>query len=224
MTSAEEDVQYLSSISYKKVRDAAWRTLLETGIGELPVDVFQVCAKENIHIQCYRKAQKVLKIFADGEQRERSDGLSFCMDGVDYILYDDTTSLQRQRYTIAHEIGHCVLGHFELYASGQSYDPVLIDKEAELFAIHLLAPACILWETGAISASDIAERCNISDTAAEKRARRMLALSQRDKKMQKEKGRSCFLASALERQVLSQFQPYLNLQQRKNETQSSGSG
>ena len=63
MTNDEEDSQYLSSASYNRVRDAAWRTLLETGIDALPVDIFQVCARENIHIQCYRKAQEVLKLF-----------------------------------------------------------------------------------------------------------------------------------------------------------------
>ncbi len=227
MTNDEEDRQYLSSSSYNRVRDAAWRTLLETGIDALPVDVFQVCARENIHIQCYRKAQEVLRLFSDEAQLDRSDGLSFCLDGEDYILYDDTTSRQRQRYTIAHEIGHCILGHFELYASGRPYDPALTDKEAELFAIHLLAPSCVLWGTGIFSAPEIAALCNISHAAAEKKARRMQALSEREKKMQKEKGRSCFLASALEQQVYLQFQAYLklrNLRQEQAETQSSDSG
>lgn len=42
---------------------------------------------------------------------QKTEGLTFFVGETPVILYDDTPSPQRIRFTIAHELGHLVLGH-----------------------------------------------------------------------------------------------------------------
>lgn len=69
-----------------------------------------------------------------------------------------------------------------------------------MFAIRLLAPACILYEIGAVTAEQIMQVCNISYSAASIRAERMQELEQRNK----------WYLDPLERQVKEQFQDFIN--------------
>nr|DAM47978.1 MAG TPA: IrrE N-terminal-like domain [Caudoviricetes sp.] len=105
-----------------------------------------------------------------------------------YIIVDDKLSIAVQRYSIAHEIGHILLGDGEY--------------EAERFAIDILAPACVLWGLNLHTAEDIARVCNISITSAQRRAERMRILYDRN----------MFLSHPLERQVFEQFRDFINNQ------------
>ncbi len=69
-----------------------------------------------------------------------------------------------------------------------------------MFAIRLLAPACVLHEIGALTAEEIMQVCNISYSAASIRAERMQELMRRNK----------WYADPLERQVKKQFQVFIN--------------
>lgn len=102
----------------------------------------------------------------------------------------DTDPLPIQRYTIAHEIGHILLGE---------NSP---EDAAERFAIGILAPACVLHALRVERAEDIAKLCNISITAASHRAERMKILNKRDK----------FLTHPLEEQVFEQFEQFIQFQ------------
>ena len=105
-----------------------------------------------------------------------------------YIIVDDKLSIAVQRYSIAHEIGHILLGDGEY--------------EAERFAIDVLAPACVLWGLNLHTAEDIAHVCNISIPSARIRAERMAVLYDRN----------MFLSHPLERQVFSQFKDFIDSQ------------
>lgn len=105
------------------------------------------------------------------------------IDSIPHIIVDDAEPMPVQRYSIAHEIGHILLGIG------------LSEHEAERFAIDILAPACVLWKLDIHAAEEISNLCSISITAARNRAKRMEVLYARNK----------FLTSPLERQVYSQF-------------------
>ena len=105
------------------------------------------------------------------------------INGQWYIIVDDFNHITVQRYSIAHEIGHILLGKD------------ISEYEAERFAINILAPACVLWGLNLHTAKDISELCNISMKSAQIRAKRMEILYSRNK----------FLTSPLERQVFEQF-------------------
>lgn len=119
------------------------------------------------------------------------------------IVYDDTETLGRTRFTIAHELGHILLGH-ELEAGFTHYRKISEGKpsketQADEFAARVLAPACVLWALDVYDTNEIAELCNISLKAAEFRSQRMYTL----------KERNAFLMHPLEREVYNVFLPWI---------------
>lgn len=84
----------------------------------------------------------------------------------------------RVRWTLAHELGHIVLGHLKDFEQtainrggilAEEYD--VLEKEADFFAAELLEPMAILKEVGAWRAEEITQLCWDSKTAAENRAK-----------------------------------------------------
>lgn len=129
-------------------------------------------------------------------------GLSFYHNGIFRIIIDDKQIVTRRRFTLAHELGHIVLGHLLVDTlQGRTFDTSKpeTERQADVFASRLLAPACVLWGINANTAEQIASICNISHEAAKIRAERMEILRKRGK----------FLTSPLERQVYKQFENYI---------------
>lgn len=116
------------------------------------------------------------------------------------LVVRDTDPMCIQRYTIAHEIGHILLGKN------------ISEYEAERFAIGIFAPVCVIWALYIHEPEGIANLCNISITSARIRAERMELLYKREQEFLKTRGHSCFLQSSLERQVYQQFKPFINEQ------------
>ncbi|MCD8148869.1 MAG: ImmA/IrrE family metallo-endopeptidase [Clostridiales bacterium] len=92
------------------------------------------------------------------------------------IVYDDRIefeSYQRVRWTLAHEIGHIILGHlvsFEATAlcSGSLTEKEykVLEREADTFAVNLLAPMTIIKRLPAIKTkADFMSLCNLSGEA-----------------------------------------------------------
>ena len=122
------------------------------------------------------------------------------------IVYEDTDPPARIRFTIAHELGHILLGH-EISAGFGHYRRIYGNKpanetQADEFAVRLLAPACVLWALNATTPEEIAEVCEISRTAAQYRAKRMAVLMQRN----------AFLMHPLEKQLYTTFLPWIEQQ------------
>ena len=84
------------------------------------------------------------------------------------LVYQDDTSFERLRWTLAHEIGHIVLGHMEKISTKSGE---LMEAEANYFAKELLMPLPVLARIGARSAADIGRVCGVSYEAAQIRAR-----------------------------------------------------
>ena len=197
----------MSYQGYKQARDAAWRTLISCKISSLPVDVRKVGSHLGYQQYSYRSADKTIRYFHLEEQRRISDGFTVCLQSRAYIFYDDTCSIGRQRFTVAHEIGHLVLGH--LQAGGYTTHNINIsdqmERQANQFAARLLAPACVLHAMGVTSAEEISQLCHISMQAAQARAARLAVLDQRGK----------YLSHPLERLVADQFRDFLAAQHRQ---------
>lgn len=67
------------------------------------------------------------------------------ISGQSIIIYDDTLSLEERRFTVAHEIGHVYMKHWEEHARFMAYIEELkrkhglhVERQADLFAKHLL--------------------------------------------------------------------------------------
>lgn len=175
---------------YRRARELTWEIILREGITELPVRTSTLCRQLGIHL-------------AYGTPHEGSDGYSIACQENMYIVIRDDLRIERARFTVAHELGHVLLGHVGRYGlvnrePSPTDNP--IEKEANVFASRLLAPACVLWGCGASTAEEISTLCGISLQSAQIRAERMAAL--------RERGR--FLASPLERKVYEQFLPFID--------------
>lgn len=180
--------------NYKKVRNAAWQVLIDHNVRELPVPIVRIANESGITLI---KNSEVLEL------RDNEVGISL-LDGDNwYIIYDDTTTKGRIRFTIAHELGHIFLGHpithSAYHARTFESNKPEIETEADSFASRLLTPACVLWGLHVHTAEDIVNLCNVSYTAAKIRAERMQILYERN----------MFLRNPLEQQVFSQFEEYI---------------
>ena len=178
---------------YKNIRDASWQALLDFGCDRLPIDLSDICGQLGVVLLDNTTAQ---------ELRPTESGVAVRQDGVWYIVFDDTDTRGKQRFTVAHELGHILLGH--ALKSGYYTRKINIVKPedetaADMFAARLLAPACVLWGIGATTAEQIAAVCDISITAARIRAERLDLLCKRDK----------FLTSPIEREVYQKFEEYI---------------
>lgn len=164
---------------YKNARDASWNCLIECQINRLPVNVSQICRRYNLSI--IKNSSLTTNKLKPNERAK-----NMLISGKYYVIVDDSETIQAQRYSILHEIGHILIRNASEY-------------EAERFAIGVLAPSCVLLGLNVHTAKDIAKLCNISPTSAQIRAKRMEVLYQRNK----------FLLSPLEKQVFAQFQEFV---------------
>lgn len=174
---------------YKVSRDLTWKVLINENIRELPVRVGQLCNQMGIQVRYYTP-------------EDDNDGFSTIINGKAWIFVSDQVSLERQRFTAAHELGHILLGHvghYGLVNREPSRGDNPIEQAANVFASRLLAPACVLWALNARTPEEIARLCNISRRSAEFRAERMKVLFLRNR----------FLHSPLEQKVYAQFQDFI---------------
>lgn len=169
----------------------------------MPIKVMKVAAFCNV---------KVIKDSIANYLKPQESGCTL-VDGCGnwQIIYRDSENRGRTRFTIAHELGHILLGH-ELTDSRGLYRTASDRREpaetqADEFAARLLAPACILWGLEAYEAEEIARICDISKEAAQYRSERMKVLRDRGK----------FLTSPLERQVYEAFKPWIEQQKNRPE-------
>lgn len=197
--------------NYQQARDAAWQLLVDCNVSVLPVSVSAICRQLGYPLYSYRKAAKAIAKAGLSEQCQTSDGFTFVTGGKPYIFYSDVCNRGRQRFTVAHELGHIVLGHV---GDGQytivNREPSPKDDPAEVqanqFAARILAPACVLHAMGIAKAEEISRVCGISMQAAEFRAARLAVLE----------GRDMYLSHPLERRVFAQFKDYLSAQRRQD--------
>ena len=193
--------------NYSDARDAAWKILLECKVDKLPVKMSSICLKKSIRMISYRRAASFLPDTLK-ECFEVTDGFTV----NDAIFYDDENcTIKRQRFTIAHEIGHIILGHCRAKEYPESENNnIAEEKAANIFASRLLAPSCVLWGCNVRTADNVMELCDISRTAAEYRIDRMKQLYAREKEFRQRDNTSCFLMHPLERQVYKQFEEFIN--------------
>lgn len=78
----------------------------------------------------------------------------------DNIYYNDNMLPSRIKFSIAHELGHIILGHGE-------YQNAVTESEANYFASHFLAPKMAIHYAGCKNQSDVAKVFNLSQEAAQ---------------------------------------------------------
>lgn len=183
---------------YKDARDASWRCLIRTSAAELPIKVLKIAGACGVRV-----AKDSVVQYLEPEV----SGCTILDESGWQIIYRDSENRGRTRFTIAHELGHILLGH-ELVPDKSGHFRTASDRrepaetQADEFAARLLAPACVLWGLECYEPEDIMRVCDISKEAAQYRSERMKVLRDRGK----------FLTSPLERQVFEAFKPWIEQQ------------
>lgn len=189
---------------YQNARDAAWRILIDCNINRLPINLNTVCRRLKIRALTYGQNTKLIEKACLSRVVHRTDGMTFYAGETPIILFDEKILPARAKFTVAHELGHIILGHVKpggvttVNREPHSNDEPE-ERAANIFAARLLAPACVLWGLDVHTTEEIMELCHISRQAAQFRADRMEKLYQRNK----------FLISPLEQKVYQQFQPFI---------------
>ncbi len=139
-------------------------------IRSLPVSPEETARRVGIKLVSYRTMTEVYDISTVGLYTKSRLGFSFCENGRFVIAINECScGERRRRFTVAHEIGHCVLGHLSRESSAEN------EREADRFAAELLAPICVLRECGITRAEEISRLCGISMAAAEIALKRLLS-------------------------------------------------
>lgn len=198
------EVIFMSYSKYKNARDIAWEILLECGVNTLPVRLSIICDHYGWTLTDYQTGAPSLALLGLEGLTKRTDGFCAVTKNHTYIFFNSTLPTGRQRFTIAHEIGHLVLGHVgrgNVTTVNREPSPKdsPTERQANQFAARLLAPACVLHELGAVTPETIQQACGLSRQAANFRAARMQELERRNR----------YYVSPLERLVLQQFASHI---------------
>lgn len=179
---------------YASCRDAAWRCLIDFDVSSLPVKLISATKRVGIRVVCNS---------AVNELREGEYGASiFLPSGQWVIVYDDTLPTSEARMVVAHEFGHILLGHeykYRDYRFTSGKGKLKSEREADMFALRVLAPACVLHELKIYDSARISELCMIPKDAARTRAKRMSILEERN----------AFYKSRLEQEVRTKFDNFI---------------
>lgn len=181
--------------SYEACAAAAARLLLCQQIRALPLDLFHLeHPGRTILLDSVQNYQRLT-----GRQLQLSvlqDGCTMLPGGVpgcSLILYwaGGCGGYTRQRFTIAHELGHLYLGH--------RTDGPAEEREANWFAGQLLMPDCVLREMrrlqGHLLPAEVESWFEVSYAAARTRLEQLAH-------------NPCFLPQ-LDRQLLARYRPFL---------------
>ena len=129
--------------NYNFATTSAYQTLIYNNM-PLPIDPFKI-KLQNVKIKILSMQEFSTRFNVPMEELTQNGSFNEGYNVVQInngikkatILYnEDIISNERKRFTIAHEIGHIVLGHKEHNENNE--------KEADTFASQLLLPHCIL--------------------------------------------------------------------------------
>jgi hypothetical protein len=167
----------INIVDYDKVYRAAFPFLNKLKITSLPVSTDEITSYLGIetkplseYISEGFECDDIFRIWGN------RDGVALQYNGKTVIAYNDYKIVQRQRFTIAEECSHVLLGHlenreFNIFNQSYSYDLYeQFEEEARACAGLLLFPPSFYYnhlEYGSIE--EIAARCDISLKCAETR-------------------------------------------------------
>lgn len=150
-------------------------------IDSLPIDfnsLYDVFEGYEWIIMTYEEAKIYLRIDDPLNIRaKKALARTFIPRGTNIFLTvyrEDKRYPKRNYYTVAHELGHIVLGHFfdfektALERGGLTeYQYKVLEREAEIFAAELIMPIPILQEMKIKSCNNIMKICQVTKKAAE---------------------------------------------------------
>ena len=187
--------------NYKIARDKAWETLLECKINKLPTDLGAIAKHYGCKIVLYSDTNIAHFLKTD---IATGDGFVLRVNNQKQIYLNDTIhNKARRRFTLAHELGHVILGHdigHIHYQNNEIDNPADIQEtQANIFARNILMPATVLAALNIYTLDEIMALCDVPYQSAAIRAGRMKELYKK----------GMFNRHPLERKVRKQFEAYI---------------
>jgi rubrerythrin len=194
---------------YSRTKKIALDFIIEEGLCGLPIDPFKIAFSHGWKIEAAGDIAKDLKCSHEyllHKYVKSKDGAAFyCKETNEYniVFNEKVRSTGRIRWTLAHEIGHIVLGHLNDYNQStisrglteNAYD--ILEKEAHYFAGQVLAPPVILHKLKINSVSKLKNICKLSDEAASIRYNHLIEWIHKGKIL------------PVERDIISQFYSFI---------------
>jgi len=127
---------------FEKAERLAWETLVECKVNRPPV----------IAVEIAKQKGRIVEV-AHLKQKYRQDVAGFIDPDTGVIVVNGEDSVSRRNFTVAHELGHIVLGHdiaseytvlFRDSEKKKNKSPT--EQEADCFAANLLVPMSMLRE------------------------------------------------------------------------------
>lgn len=198
---------------YQESRNAAWRTLQHFSCAELPVSPTDIAEKLRISILPFPSSDQEPRLHTLANRNPQAICMSLRIDGIWNIFLRKDLSAEYTAFAVAHELGHIILHHttcspapkIRAFTAWENEGDILDDPQemedyaADIFAVRLLAPACVLHEMHVDHPGEIARLCHLPRKAAALRGERMELLNRRD----------AFYADPLEKAVMRQFLPFI---------------
>ena len=197
----------------------ASQLLIMANVRTLPVEPIELAAFFGAKVMSYGECERFFEVSREDLYRESTMGFSFMIDGGYVIAVNENacgarryTADLRQRWTIAHELGHCVLNHAQSETRS-----IMHEREADRFAAELLAPLTVLQFCGVRSAEELGQLCGLSAQAAGIRFKELSALRKsgaesfrrwRVSDRESDPPQSAFLCDKTSMALLAQFAPF----------------
>ena len=149
---------------YYKSTNKAYEIINKFGYYSIPISVFKLIQLfQNIKLYSYSDAAFKQSItYNDFYEIAPSEfGFSMIDNNTDncIIFYNDKKMESVIRFTLAHELGHCLLHHLK--------DGKIESMEANCFARNLLCPIYVVLELGLTDIYEYMELFNVSKSMAE---------------------------------------------------------
>ncbi len=148
----------LSARVYTRIEQKVVALYQRNGITEIPINPFEIIANEGHWVKPYSTLWPGLK------ETLRDSGF----EAINYrntkgssriILYDDSLSPLRVKFTLMHELGHIELGHRE--------ESDLAKKMADYYDAYSLVPSPLIGLLRCENYIDVAERFQVSNPCAD---------------------------------------------------------
>lgn len=106
-------------------------------MNEKIINLGQVCKNYGIRFCSYEDAASAVD--ALGIDTDKKPGVAFRQkNGTNVILFDNTGTALQTQFTVAHELGHILLGHLDYRKSVHDPYPAFAETEANYFAVAIL--------------------------------------------------------------------------------------
>lgn len=138
----------MNSADYEKIKSKIGEVYEENAdlLNSVPIDVFGLARKMGFRLikasdRLKLGIEKVKEFKEINESKDVYGYTFFDYKKMEYVIYYDDVNAGRnkQRFSVAHEIGHIVLGHIDKGIE----DSEEAEREANYFAGYLLFPDCL---------------------------------------------------------------------------------